>query len=401
MALSAEQKLSVGRLIAVTRAPYFGKVLMAFVPRKTTAIETLSTSEHGLMFWNEKFVNSVSQDEMAGLLVHEASHVLRNHLQRTRASGADPMKMNIAQDAEVNDDIIAMGFKLPADGIFPHHFGMSDGRTAEEYYARYPQQPPHKEHGCGGCCGNPAKGEPSDEGDVAGRSDVELDIIRKQVAHDISKHVPSRYAGNVPAGWKDWANVTIEVPRVPWQKKLARACRGAVAMRAGAVDYTHSRMSRRQAAVGYGPGKPVMSALVAPTPNVLVAIDTSGSMYGRPLSQAIAECTAIFKATGTSVGFIACDCAVHVNARLQSPKDILRNLKGGGGTHFAPIFTAIEQRRDKPALVVVITDGEGSAPAQGPRGTTVLWVIVNRYERAMPHFAGGKPFGTFIHVDIT
>ncbi len=67
-------------------------------------------------------------------------------------------------------------------------------------------------------------------------------------------------------------------------------------------------------------------------------------------------------------------------------------LKGGGGTDMNPIFDELEERKIKPGVTIVITDGHIGQMRDEPTFTKVIWVVVG---------ASGNtrlPWGEVVHV---
>ncbi len=360
-------------------------------------------------------------------MAHEVGHIVRDHPGRARRMGLVSMQeldqWNIGGDLSMNPDLIDAGFVLPGGkhtGVFPATFGFPRGLLTEEYY-RMLQEKADKEkkegggsggsggesgddqgeeegggggsggggkgpcHGkCGSCGGNPLPGEPEkgSEASRAGRSPSDIENVRRQVAEAV-RQAASKSQGNVPQGWKAWAEAHLEPPKIPWQQQLARAARKAAQWKAGKVDYRWDGYSRRQAAIGYGPGKPIMPRLRSPVPKVMLAGDTSGSMGSDELQHIINESDGILKAVGSNITFVACDCQIHEVKKVRSAKEIADLLTGRGGTSFVPVFDHIAKLNDvdKPDVLVFVTDGMGDAPANPPP-YEVIWVLVGSYKTA-------------------
>lgn len=258
------------------------------------------------------------------------------------------------------------------------------------------QQGPKKPHPgagrCGGCAGNPMEGEPKDEG----RSEAELRRVRKQVAEAIEQEA-SKGRGNVPGGWVRWAKDQLAPPKIPWQQKLARAARSAVAYKAGAQDYRYDRPSRRQTSLGYGAGKPILPSMRSPVPSVACAVDTSGSMGADNLTAALREVNGVLKAIGSNIDFVACDAQVHEHKKVRTWKEILPLMKGGGGTCMRPIFDALEASKQRPDVAIVLTDGyiePNEHLGQKPAGINVIWVCCADNPGWTP------PWGECIRVEL-
>jgi predicted metal-dependent peptidase len=241
---------------------------------------------------------------------------------------------------------------------------------------------------CGsGSGGPPVEGEPEGAAGAKGRSAADMDRIRRDVAEAIIAHAAAKGRGSVPAGILVWSESELQPPKIRWQDQLRRAVRANVATIAGRVDYTRVRFSRRQAAVGavsraLGGRAPILPALCAPKPRVAFGVDTSGSMGVEELRRAVSEAQGCLRALGVPIVFLACDAEVHANRGVKSAVELVANLKGGGGTSFIPIFEAVEKLRPRVDLFVFVTDGQGPAPAEAPRGLDTIWVLVGEYASA-------------------
>jgi predicted metal-dependent peptidase len=239
---------------------------------------------------------------------------------------------------------------------------------------------------CGSCAGNPLPEEPKDGSpESQGRSEAQMGRIRAQVARDIQRHMEQKGRGSMPGNWQRWADDFAKPPVVPWQQKIARIGRNAVAYRPGAVDFKYDRPSRRQGGLGFGIGKPILPRLRAPIPRVDVWVDTSGSMGTEELTEALRETRGIMLATGASVRFGVCDAEVHGAKEVSRWQEIKDLLKGGGGTDFTPIFEYVEANAGKkPDVMVVITDGDGGCNKPQPTGVKVIWLLVGKHARKPP-----------------
>lgn len=384
-----QDKLATARLAARNRWPYFGAALMGLIPKDAGAQLrpagvpiAVTKSMQLLIDWDE--VTKWTCEEFEAVLVHEVMHVVREHHARCVSLAADHVLFNVAGDLAINSDLAPI---YPAiaklKGLLPKQYGLPDGETAEWYYAQLEQSAKQVtlKCSCGSSSGNPAPGESDDDGaEGEGRSEIEIQRIIKQVADEVRDHARGR--GNVPEGWQRWADAVLSPPKVRWQDKLARACRGAVSWRAGAVDYRHTHISRRQPGIGFGPGRPMLPALRAPVPTIWVAVDTSGSMGQEELTIALREVKGILALAGVAVTFIACDAAVHSVKPVRSWQELPKLLIGGGGTSFVPIFEELTKGGRKRADVLIIcTDGDGECPVEPPNGIKVVWLLTGKCRR--------------------
>ena len=73
------------------------------------------------LYYDPAVVAAWPVEELAGVLYHEISHLLRDHAGRMKEF--ERAAANIAADAEINDDLIAEGIRLPANPVTPEKIG--------------------------------------------------------------------------------------------------------------------------------------------------------------------------------------------------------------------------------------------------------------------------------------
>ena len=108
--------------------------------------------------------------------------------------------------------------------------------------------------------------------------------------------------------------------------------------------------------------------------DVLVCVDTSGSVTAPVLGRFLAEVRAIGLAyPGLSGTLYYADAALHgpyaLSGAAQPPPPV-----GGGGTSFIPFFDHARGHARPQALLLYMTDGHGWFPEQAPT-QDVLWVV--------------------------
>lgn len=421
--LAAGSKLAVARMMIAHRNPYFTTLVTRMIFREVPADSQpmgISVTRRGVVHWRKDYVDRLTAEQAGVLLLSKALHVLFRHSTRARAMGADPKTFNEAADCEIHDDLEAAGWSMdsidesgaPCRLLTPTHFKLDNGKSAEWYYQEIMQQraqnqAPPVNHGCGrGRGGSGAGGEaspnepsgepqPQGEGDASGgeqsldgRSDGELEGMRDQVAKDMQR---GKGVGKLPLGWKVWAEDETKAPVIRWQDELKATVRTALRAVAGNVDRTYKKPNRKQAGLGYGNGAPILAGWNRPTPDVMIAIDTSGSMGGL-MPGIMAEVSAILQEIRAPVTFVSIDAEVQSSGRTADWKVIARESKGGGGTDFRPLFTHIEnmKRTERPNLVIFATDGCGPAPAEEPDNLHTIWLLCGDYT------AKPAPWGRYI-----
>lgn len=314
--------------------------------------------------------------QLSTALRHEVWHCLRSHA--LRRQDRCQKRWGNATDLEINSD---MQCELPPpewpyEGLHPEQFGLDEHLTAEEYYALLPEHDQRQfvvssgAPGGSNADGVPRVWEEGSDGSLREVTGVEADAVRQAVAGAVRDQA-SKSRGTIPAGVARWAESRLAPAKVPWQQVLRGAVRCAVARRAGMVDYTRQRPSRRQAA---SRSKVLLPSLVRPNPRVAAVIDTSGSMSEGQLRMALCEVQGVIKSSGAEeVAVLSCDAEATIPAWVHSVRAV--KLVGGGGTDMGVGLAACERLRPRPDVVAVLSDGMTPWPDDPPSFRVVVCLL--------------------------
>lgn len=141
--------------------------------------------------------------------------------------------------------------------------------------------------------------------------------------------------------------------------------------------------------------------------NVVIAIDTSGSINDVTLGKFGAELESLFKKNKIKkCHIIWCDSEIKSVQTFDTVKEKFKLerlvAKGGGGTSFFPPFVWIKdnilKKGKQPAFVIYFTDAYGDAPKSAQYGIKtyskrVLWVVTDNLD------ASNLKFGKKIYLD--
>jgi hypothetical protein len=134
------RQLSLARLRAARTAPYLASAIAAMRPVAAPGLGTFGVDAGWRLHVDPAMFDQWTLDEVAGVLLHEVSHLLRDHAGR-RPPHVDPVLWNICGDLEINDDLVAAdGVTLPSP-LLPSTLGLPDGLTAEQYLDRLANRP--------------------------------------------------------------------------------------------------------------------------------------------------------------------------------------------------------------------------------------------------------------------
>jgi predicted metal-dependent peptidase len=400
--------LQAARVRASYQRAYFAPALFNLIPVKTDMIASMAVDSRWRLYYNDAWLSAHTVEENAAVLIHEVSHLLRDHEARKNAAAVQDITLwNTATDCEINDDLIAEGLPLPDDPAHPDKYGLEHGENAETYYRRMMkprdsrggdsprttnhqaaftprptapttnhQLPSHlRASRYGGQatnqdCGSGAHGErrpwelPDDDGSpggVPGVDPVKAELVRRECAQKILDRTGD--AGDVPFGWRRWAR-TVLTPKVDYMATIRHAVRKALRdSTLGRYDRSYRRPHRRQAAYG----EFIMSSFHQPRPRPGFLIDTSSSMEETQLARAVAELGGLTRQLGysTDVVVACCDAAVHDVRKVFTAAQL--ELYGGGGTDIGIGLRWFIDRKSGPIdLLVIVTDCETPWPEETP-----------------------------------
>lgn len=364
-----DPQLQMGRAITSIICdcePFYSTVLLSLERIADPSVPTACTN--GLWIrYNPDFVAGLSHDETVGLLLHEVLHVADLHT--IRREWRDPFFWNVAADHVINDILTKASYHLPK-GALP---GIPD-TTPEAVYPTIEKENPSYRELVGTVC------DPTDEQGrplpADQRYTYEQDI-RGVVSRAIAA---SQTAGRIPAGLERLFE--LGKPKIPWQTLLASY------VTRSRTDYSWRRPNPRYQVVSPDIFLPMLRN--EQLNDVVLACDTSGSMYDDLMSKVVTEVMSLRALCG-AMDLLVLWSDTRVTAQTISCAEDLKPV-GGGGTMFSPVFSYVEREIPEAQVVVYLTDGysEGFGP---PPQADVLWLIVGDNKNFTP------PFGEVGYVE--
>ena len=354
-------KLQAARLWIIQNRPYYARALLAcpLIPTEARPTMTIAMDHRWRIYINEDHVETLTVEKTAATLIHEINHALRCHGERSRRTAPDELLIywQAACELEINDDLEEDGLDVDT-WLLPETFGLECSLTAETYFRQLLDQATKLGEGevpdCGPVCGaHPPHAGPHHLGGVDGVDGVgnlQRWLLRQAVAEAIVADADGDDSWEVPPGLRAWAHDTVG-SKVDWRQVLARALRQSLHATAGSADFTWSRPPRR-----HDPhGDVIRPGLAAPTADIAVVLDTSGSMSAAEHAQAFSEIDAILKRVvpGEAVRVLSVDHEVHIDQRVVQARQVVP--EGGCGTDMAAGIETAAQ--GAPAAIIVLTDG--------------------------------------------
>ena len=431
-----EDKLSAARTRLILDKPFLGALVLRLPLQAANAKWCATTGTDAKKFYyNPDYISELKADETQFVLAHEALHCALSHF--ARRSHRVKHRWDIACDYAINLILIDEGL-TPPPGIL--HLNEYRGMTAEEIYplikdndmsetmdqhlydkqdetegGQDKQQNPLDAQDKKTKSGGEGQGQQPESRSQEPQSDSSSDSDSSQQqkpdndsgSNDSPESgLPRQQSGQQESAQDKAPEPLTEAERsdleVQWQQRLAGAAQQA--QQAGKLgegmarmidfflqptlpwrvllasymnsvtrdDYSYTRPSNRR-------GDPaIYPSLRSPHLNLVVAVDVSGSIDEKELSEFIAEVDSLKAQVRARVTLLSCDSRITGNSPyIFEPWEYCHlpdRFQGGGSTHFAPVFDWVEQHDMRPDLLVYFTDAEGQFPDYEV-GYSVIWLV--------------------------
>lgn len=413
-----EAKLTAARAWLIIDKPFLGALVLRLplVEGDPTWCRTTATDARTL-YYNRDYIESLSFEQTKFALAHEALHCALAHF--ARREHRHKRRWDIACDLAINPPLVADGLQPPpnalvmdgfadmaAEEIYPYIQENSEQEPHDQHVyddVQQPQEPPHgappppshegrdaKPNEERGRRARPDETEPPRTGaDAESRGAAAPPPLSVAEREALAQQWQQRLAGAaqqaIQAG-KFGGSVARLVehllqPQLPWRMLLARYLTSMARN-----DYNFARPSRRE-------GDAILPGLRSSHVELVVALDTSGSIDNDEMREFLSEANAIKGQVGARITLLACDEALAPDGPwVFEPWEELRlpaSLAGGGGTRFTPVFDWAARLDRQPDLLVYFTDAKGEFPDKEPP-YPVLWLVKGK---------AGIPWGQRIQLN--
>lgn len=370
MATSQETRLKKAH-VALLKHPetalYSGVILMG---KSSVDDENFTAYTDGFnKRYSREFISKLSDEELRGIVMHENLHVALKHMQRfTKEFKDNPHLTNVSADYVVND--IIMNFtdknicRLPEGALYDKQF---HNWSMREVYEHLKKEQNNKDGST-----NVESMKPLDEHDF----DNAKQMTPQQVADQAGKIDRALREGGILAG-----RMGAKIPRqisdlleakVDWREVLRDF---VTSSSRGSEEYTWRRFNKRLMANDI-----YMPSLENETVGeLIVAIDTSGSIGGAELTEFASELASICESVSPArVRVLWWDTEVHAMQTFDDGYNNIASLlkpEGGGGTHVSCVAEYINQHKLNAEGVLVFTDGYVESDIKWDITTPTLWLV--------------------------
>jgi predicted metal-dependent peptidase len=410
--LPIEARLSRARTQLLLNHPFFGTLCLRLKLEPCAMFPTMATDGRRLVY-NPAFVETLTPAELEGVLAHEVMHCALAH--HCRRGERDARLWNHAADYAINPILIGNGMSLPNDALIDPQF---TDLGAEEIYARLSRQKPGSDtpqsqpqsddqsNGGGAGAGvarvsgagtqqapatarpEPQREDPATSADPGGARDGGFGEVLDVVGDD-GKRASEAELSRQTHEWAIAAEQALRSAKAcgcepggverPLQearesKQDWRAILRDFISATTPSDYHWSPPNRRFVSSGlYLP-----SVERSGVGEVVIVVDTSGSIGGQELQQFAGEINAIVsEAQPQAIHVIYCDAEIQ-GVEEFGPSELIGLLpKGGGGTDFIPPFRWVEEQGLEPKCLIYLTDLCCQSFPEAPE-YPVLWATDSR-----------------------
>ena len=398
MKLSPEQRIERTH-VTLMRDKRFCLFSGLFMIGKTEVVDNIPTAvTDGVnVKYGRAFVDSLNDKQLAFLILHETMHKAYRHLTVwDKLYKKDPMLANMACDFVINlqikdydpDDLVV---EMPTDengkvlGCIDEKYR---GMDAAQVFAELQKNPPPIGNG-----GGDGEGAGFDEHEWGKASEV-----TPEEAEKIAKEIDNALRQGALLAGKMNGEISTEIrellnPKVNWRDALRDLIK---TIAKGRDDSSWRKYNRRF----------VGSDIYMPTPisiklgRIVLAQDTSGSVYGEPLVQFMSEVNSITQeTTPEAIDLLYWDTAVasHEVYEGHEVTNLVATTKprGGGGTSPECIPAYIREKGMTPDCVIVLTDGEFYRNEAGDWNGVdcpIIWAIIGNKNFTAPR-------GIVLHIE--
>jgi predicted metal-dependent peptidase len=332
--------------------------------------------------YGREFMSKLTDEEIAGLVLHEALHVMLKHIPRHRDLMKENARLaNIAMDYVVNDIIMNVEdkklCKLPKGACYDPMFRDWSVRRVYEYLKQ------EMDNGKGG-------GRPQESLDEHGDELMEsmepdqLEKFGQKVDEAIHQGgtLAGRFGVKIPRVIQD-----LMKPEIDWREVLQDFWTAHVR---GADEFTWRRFNKNRVADGYY----LPSTINETIGEVILAIDTSGSIDNTDIAKVASRIQELCDTLPPErIRVLWWDTEVHGEQNFEGNySEITRMLKpmGGGGTRAGCVSDYIVKNNLNADCMIVFTDGYVEDSVTWSTTIPAIWVIKEGGKETFTPPSGGK-----------
>lgn len=392
-----EKKLSAASSALIIDKPFLGALVlrMPMIVANPDWCRTTATDARSIYF-NPEYINELSFDQTLFVLAHEALHCALLHF--ARRQHRVKYRWDLACDLAVNPILIKDGLTPPPTAIY---LDVYEDMTAEEIYPMLDDMQDmetHDDHlydddqsieNSGSGPSQSGDTENASENPTPSQTESQPDPKNEQGSGTVNKQQTAEQQPQGASRPKPLSESEKQELAVQWQQRMAGAAQQA--MQAGKLsgamarlvddllqpqlpwrqllaqymsasardDYNYTRPSKRE-------GAAILPSLRSKQVDLVVVLDTSGSISKSEMQFFLSEVNAIKGQVKARITLHACDNHMDQSGPWEyeywDEFSLPDNISGGGGTSFVPVFDWLATQGRQPDLLIYFTDALGEFP---------------------------------------
>jgi len=383
----AQEKLGKAKAKLLLDSPYFGTLASRL--ELDVSDDIAGFLSNGLKLeYNPEYVEGLDEGECEFMLANGAMHAALVH--ERRQQGRMSWLWQLATDHAINAMLVENGFALPPHVNYEPRF---EGMYAEAIYAQLKDEIRNEEYSDDARNDTGYNENNQRKRDELKNAEGDRDPDKKRPQMEAENTVDETLfghfekavreqmdkQGDTPAGLERFFLPTATA-EIDWRSELSHALNRHLQS-----DYRMLPPSK----------KLLYERIYLPSPtsetlDLVIAVDSSGSVDERLLGRFIAEVESLLESfPDYRIELLVCDARVQSHRQFYPGEPLAFDLKGGGGTDFRPVFEWISVHAPMAPLLLYFTDCDGRFPDAAPFVDTV-WITP----------AGDKtaPFGRMIVI---
>jgi predicted metal-dependent peptidase len=373
--------------------PFFSYISLYVKFKEDNTCPTIGINRNGVCSYNKEFLESLSNKELRGVILHELLHIIYMHT-FVDINTYDKTICNIAMDIKVNQAIVTLkddNYELPKGGVIPYsnYIHLNNSITINDLNIKnwlqiYNEiinltQKTKRELNKYNNLDDHNKFMDTEKNEKIQGDTKDISKVWKEKIIQATEYQKSK--GDIPGFLEEIIN-TLTISKLDWREVLNNKIQGY-----NISDYSYNRKHKNSTATNI-----YLPITIKESVKVRIFIDCSGSVTNEMLNIFLTEIRGIFNE------FKHCKIKISLfDTKIQSTYNLddeisSFNIKGRGGTDFSCCFEC--EDIEVYDLLIIFSDGECAYPPNRDKFMgEVLWLF---HKKGKHEF---KDRDTFIEVD--
>lgn len=348
--------------------PFYGVFLSMLNKEFTTSIDRacvqFTNDGKVTLLINPDFWNDLNTPQKKWLLEHEILHIVYKHDLLSREFNNKNL-FNIAADMEINQYLNYGDRILDSVDINDNKYSEFPIKAGTKKYYQLLKE----------------IDDPGEADDHKWSDNISNSFLNSQIEYLVQKSVKDskeKSIGSIPGKALELVNeIERKKNKINWRVEIKRYGNSKVSSH---IKPTKYRESRRYS------GLPGLKR--KRTKNILVAIDTSGSVSSKELEAFLVEINGLLR-SNVQITIIQVDTEISDICHIKKSVINEFEIKGRGGTSFQPAIDYYQDNFREYNGLIYFTDGYASVP--NSHTNNILWVFTNKIDN-YDKFPGRKLF---------